>query len=86
MYLCVFVLEANTHQIHTSVFVTPLVINPRRRAHVAHQRTAMPPVANPNPDRARRGAVSTGEAKDEVVPEPLRRLPHRSLQALQHAR
>ena len=31
----------------------------------------MPPVANPNPDRARRGAVSTGEAKDEVVPEPL---------------
>ena len=32
---------------------------------------SMPPVANPNPDRARRGAVSTGEAKDEVVPEPL---------------
>ena len=33
----------------------------------------MPPVANPNPNRARRGAsvVSTGEAKDEVVPEPL---------------
>ena len=31
----------------------------------------MPPVANPNPDRARRGAVSTGEAKDEVVPKPL---------------
>ena len=30
----------------------------------------MPPVANPNPDRARRGA-STGEAKDEIVPEPL---------------
>ena len=31
----------------------------------------MPPVANPNPDRAWRGAVSTGEAKDEVVPAPL---------------
>ena len=33
----------------------------------------MPPVANPNPDRARRGAsvVSTIEAKDEVVAEPL---------------
>ena len=33
----------------------------------------MPPVANPNPNRARRGAsvVSTGEAKDEVVPKPL---------------
>ena len=34
---------------------------------------AMPAVANPNPDRARRGArvVSTGEAKAEDVPEPL---------------
>ena len=38
------------------------------------QSAAMPPVANPNPDRARRGAniatLSEG-GKSEVVPEPL---------------
>ena len=53
VYLCVFVLEANTHQIHSQIHPSlrslspPSGINPRQRALW----TAMPPVANPDVER-----------------------------------
>ena len=68
VYLCVFVLEANTHQIHsqihTSVFVTPSGINPRRRA----QWTAMPPVES-DEDSENSGDEREGDEQEVALSE-----------------